>query len=170
MYVQRNRKGDIIAAYTLQQFLGQEELPNGSPPLMKYLTRDPIAHAIFSTVGISIDDLASVVTRVGLFVERAGDSAEIVSAESTPSRDFQERVPLDAPELIAFLKREPDEPAPPGFRYQSTATGWRVLSLCDGLLLAKDLPSREACVTFMRERAAGLKQNADKFRAKWEAR
>jgi hypothetical protein len=167
MFVVRNQKGAIVAAYTAPQFRTQERVENHDPSLMAYLTRDPLSRIVFTNAGISVDDVALLAARTGKYVERGADE-EIINATDAPIRDFQERVPLDARELVAFLKEEPPEPEPAGVRYQHAAGGWRILDLRDGSLLAEDLPSREACVTFMRGRADALKLAARKFRAKPE--
>lgn len=165
MYVQRDAKGQICAAYSEAQFRTQESVPNDNPGLVAYLTRSVLSRALFTNVGLSVDDIALLATRTGKYVERGSDE-EVISATAEPQRDFQELLPNNAAELVAFLQQEPPEPEPAGFRYQFAPNGWRILGLGDSSLLAQGLPNREACVTFMRERASRLKQVTTAFRAK----
>jgi hypothetical protein len=167
MFIQRDARGQVCAAYTVAQFGGQAEVRNDDPGLIRYLTKNPISAALYMNLGISPDDIAVLATRTGKYVDR-GARDKIISASDTPTRDFQERVPLDAAELVAFTKQQPPEPAPNGFRYQQAGNGWQILWLDEGSLLVEGLPDREDCVAFMRERADRLRKGAAAYRATWE--
>lgn len=105
-YVNRGPRGEVTGAWSDPQFLYQEPLAENDPALTRYLLRSTLSRKL-AMLNLSTDDMALLSTRVGMFVDR-DDHGRVSGAWDEPQRTHQEMLPLDSPDLQAFLAPAPE--------------------------------------------------------------
>lgn len=101
-YVNRNKRGDIVGAWSNPQYRTQDAVPPSNSGLIKYINSTPLGQRL-AAMGLTVDDIKSLSVRgPGMYIDRGADG-QVVGAWDTPRRDGQELVPLDDAALQAFL-------------------------------------------------------------------
>ncbi len=147
MFVARNAKGDVVAAWTARRHRDQAEVSNTDVALQAYLNKTPLSRALFSTVGISIDDVHSLATRAGRYIDRVDGG--IVAVHEFPQRDQHEFLPLDSVELQAFVEGRGVFDPPAGFAFKKmpgSVERWRIVRDADAHTMVEGLASLDACL------------------------
>ena len=145
LYIERDERGAVIAAWTERQYPTQAALREDDPALFKYLNASPLSIKL-AAIDLTLDDLVQIVTRVGVYVDRDA-SGLIVASYDRPLRNGHEMVPRELPELQRFLAKVAAPIAPEGyaFRFIEGAGKFRVLRLRDNFAVADGLESLAAC-------------------------
>ena len=96
----------MTGAWSEPQYLYQVPVEEDDPALTRYLLRSTLSRKL-AMLNLSTDDMAVLSTRVGMFVDR-DDRGRVSGAWAEPQRTHQEMLPLDSPDLQAFLAPAPE--------------------------------------------------------------
>lgn len=107
-YVSWDQRGNIVGAWSNRQHEAQDAVQPTNSKLIKYINSTPLGQRL-GAVGLTVDDIRSLSVRApGLYVDRDAEG-QVIGASDTPRRNEHELVPLDDPDLQAFLAA-PDGP------------------------------------------------------------
>ncbi len=143
-YIERNAKGEIIAAYSQPQYQRQASVQDNDAGLARHMTGTPLGQ-LLAAVNLTVDDIRQAATRPGLFVDRDANG-NVMATHERPLRNGHELASLEDPALQRFLNGEKPPAPPPGFAFTYNASHkWRLLRTADNAVLVDHLETPAAC-------------------------